>query len=352
MALGWNNFDSIVFLEQFNNGYPMTIKDMVANFDVVNEHKKGDGADKLATITCHDTAPLPAGRAGVIGGDNPKWCNKPEFAINRPLIHLPKIGDTADRVYNRIIPATNGDCKLVTYPGSQYFESYKVTLTGLPSAIACGLNNLVNLDGTEVPVNGDQPGGTDGSQSTDGQGGAIVKAQPPALFKPLAQTDYAYIFHGSDQPFCLPPAVAGAYRRIGKLCKTTGDPTKKSDQLETYKTGWYGINANRDGQSRFNISAPNDGPDPVCCLFTEPSFRGDVWCVGVGGGDILPQWKDKPQSISCHAGGQVWLYADDYNDEGEVLIRGNVEDLKDEPYGPDKRFFSKNVRALWVLSGN
>jgi hypothetical protein len=85
MALGLNNFDSIVFLEQFNNGYPMTIKDMAANFYVVNEHKKGDGADKLATITCHNTAPFPVGRSGVIGGDNPKWCNKPEFAINRSV---------------------------------------------------------------------------------------------------------------------------------------------------------------------------------------------------------------------------------------------------------------------------
>jgi hypothetical protein len=310
---------------------------------------------------------------------------------HRPLFHLPKIDDTADRVYNRIIPAPNGDCKLVTYPGSQYFESYNVTLTGLPSAIACGLNNLVNLDGTEVPINGDQPGGTDGSQSTDGQGGAVVKAPPPAPFKSLAQTDYACIFHGSDQPFCLPPGtyhkqsglgfevndidsltlpLSGGWslsthwqamqdyrstrpgRQVEHTYSVNQDPTKKSNQLETYKTDWYGINANRDGQSRFHISAPNDGPDPVCCLFTEPSFGGDVWCVGVGGGDILPQWKDKPQSVSCHAGGQVWLYADHYNDEGGVLIRGNVEDLKDEPYGPDKGSFSKNVKAMWVLPGN
>jgi len=85
MALGMNNFDSIVFLEQFNDGYPMTIKDMAANFYVVDENKKGDGADKLATITCHNTAPHAAGRAGMIGGDKPEWCNKPEFAINRSV---------------------------------------------------------------------------------------------------------------------------------------------------------------------------------------------------------------------------------------------------------------------------
>lgn len=310
---------------------------------------------------------------------------------HRQLINLPKIGHTADNVFNRIIPAPNGDCKLVAYPGSQYFSEYNVTLTGLPSAIACGLNHLVTLDSTEVPVEGDKPGGTDGSGSTDGQGGAVVKAPPPAPFKPLAQTGYACIFHGKGHPFCLPPGTYSRQSGLGFEVKDVDsltlplsggwslsthweaipqprsprpaphvdqtytvnqDPTKGSNQLESYKTDWQGIDANRDGTSTFHISAPNDGPDPVCCLFTEPSFGGNVWCAGVGGGDILPQWKDKPQSVSCHGGGQIWLYADHYNDAGGVLIRGNVADLKDEPYGTETGSFSKNVKALWVIPGD
>lgn len=74
------NFDAVVFLAHFNDGYPMTIKDMAANFYVVDEKKKGDGADKFATITCH---PKPPSRLG--GGDKPGWCDKPEFAINRSV---------------------------------------------------------------------------------------------------------------------------------------------------------------------------------------------------------------------------------------------------------------------------
>jgi len=34
-----------------------------------------------------------------------------------------------------------------------------------------------------------------------------------------------------------------------------------------------------------------------------------------------------------------------------ALVKGNVEDLKDEPYGKDKGTFSKNVKALWVSKG-
>ena len=83
MAMGMNNFDSIVFLTQFNRGYAMSIPEMAAAFYVVDETKPGDGGDKMATITCHNNKGTPAGRAGIIGADNPKLCNNPAFAINR-----------------------------------------------------------------------------------------------------------------------------------------------------------------------------------------------------------------------------------------------------------------------------
>ena len=77
-----------------------------------------------------------------------------------------------------------------------------------------------------------------------------------------------------------------------------------------------GVNPNADGESAFTIEAPNGGPNLVCCLFSDVQFRDNVWCVGVGGGDTLPQWKNVAQSISCHAGGNVWLYAEEYGDAG------------------------------------
>ena len=110
------------------------------------------------------------------------------------------------------------------------------------------------------------------------------------------------------------------------------------------------IEDNRDGQAKLTVIGPTDGPDPVCSLFTKPSFGGNVWCMGEGVGDVLPQWKDQAESMSCHNGGQMWPYGKGYGDAGTVFIKSNVEDLKDEPYGDGKDTFSKKVRALWVSS--
>ena len=312
----------------------------------------------------------------------------------REMIHLPNIGETADKVFNRIIPAENGDCKLIAHPGDAFFPDYGVTLNGLPSAIACDLTAAINVQGTAVPIEGDTNGqkpqtGSDPGQSTDGQGGAQVAPPPKAPFKALDPKGYVCLSHGTDGPFCLPP---GTYRKqsglgfeikdVDGLTLPPGgwsfevhwknapqyrsprpqgytdhvytknqDPNKKSDELESFKNDMDAIDNNRDGESTFAIKGPDDGPDPVCCLFSGIQFGGNVWCIGVGGGDTLPQWKDVPQSVSCHNGGNVWLYAEEYGDAGAALVKGNVEDLTNEPYGNDKDTFSKNVKALWVVKG-
>ena len=92
--------------------------------------------------------------------------------LPREMIHLPNINDTADKIFTRIIPAPNGDCKLIAYPGDQYFPNYNFTMNGLPSAITCGLTAAINVTGTAVSVEGDTNGqkpqtGSDPSQSTD-----------------------------------------------------------------------------------------------------------------------------------------------------------------------------------------
>lgn len=412
MALGMNNFDSIVFLTNFNDGYAMSIPDIAKKFYVIDEKKNGDGVDKVATITCHNEKGVPGGRAGIIGADSPKVCNNPEFKINRyrssqmglteailtlifrQLVHLPHLDQTADKVFNRIIPAPNGDCKLIAYPGDANFPDYQMTLTGLSSAIPCGLTAAINVDGTAVPIEGDSNGqkpqtGSDPGQSTNNQGGAFVAPPSKKPFKPLDPNGYACIFKSGNGPFCLPPGTYSKQSGLGFEIKEVDSlslppggwslavhwksvPAYRSPRPQGYTDTEYkdneaprkdkkasdglkmdmdAINTNTDGEASFTIKAPNDGPDPVCCLFTEPHFKGDVWCVGVGGDDILHQWKDKAQSVSCHNGGNVWLYAKEYGDAGGALIKGNVDDLKDEPYGNDHGSFSKNVKALWVLKG-
>ena len=302
----------------------------------------------------------------------------------RQLITLPNIDVTADKVFNRIIPAPNGDCKLVAHPGDAVFSDYNVTMNGLPSAIACGLTADTQIQqGTTVTV------GSDPANSTDGQGGAYVAPPPATPFKSLDPSGYVCLSHDTDPPFCLPPGTYQKQSGLGFEIKNVDglslppggwslgthwedapqprdprpqgftdhvytdnqDPTKSSDELTAYKFDMGAIDENRDGKASFNITGPNDGPDSVCCLFSGTQFGGNVWCVGVGGGDTLPQWKDVAQSVSCHNGGNVWLYAQSYGDTGGALVQGNVEDLSNEPYGNNQGTFSSNVKALWVLKG-
>lgn len=82
-SLKMNNFDTIAFMIQFNNGYAMSIKDMAAAFYVVNENKPGDGDDNIATIECDNHKGTQAGRAGMVGGDSSKVCARPSFHIKR-----------------------------------------------------------------------------------------------------------------------------------------------------------------------------------------------------------------------------------------------------------------------------
>lgn len=50
------------------------------------------------------------------------------------------INETASSVFNRIIPAPGGDCKLIdAASNAQSFPLYNLTITGLPVSIACKL---------------------------------------------------------------------------------------------------------------------------------------------------------------------------------------------------------------------
>lgn len=306
-------------------------------------------------------------------------------------IYLPVLNDTADKVLPRIIPAPNGDCKLITHPDDEFFPDYNLTMNGLPSAIACGLTAAINVTGTAISVEGDNNAETphlisDPNQSTD-QGTHFVAPPPKAPFKPLASTDYVCIGHGADPPFCLPPGScqkqsgmgfnikdvdtltlpsrewsltthwkhlhqsfeAGPAKDTEKTFTTNQDPKKKSKELSSFKDQMDAIDVNLDGEAYFRISGPNDGPDPVCCLFSEPNFSGNVWCMGVGGEDVLPQWKDKASSVSCHGEGEAYPFAKEYGDGAELHIAGNAEDLSGHPFGNGT--ITNKVKALWVTKG-
>jgi len=66
----------------------------------------------------------------------------------------------------------------------------------------------------------------------------------------------------------------------------------KSTQYKEFISDISAIDTNLNGAATFTLLGPNDGADPVCCLFTQPKLGGNVWCMSVGGGNALPQWKD------------------------------------------------------------
>jgi len=141
----WNYFDAIAFLIHFNKGYPMIIPDMATAFQF------NGTVGALAVFDCHNGKWVLIGHSAAAGwdGDNPKWCNHPQFSISRDFT-LPVTNETASSVFDRIVPAPGGDCKLVdAASNAQSFPFYNLTITGLPVSIAC--NSTASSSGSTLP---------------------------------------------------------------------------------------------------------------------------------------------------------------------------------------------------------
>ncbi|KAL9126922.1 MAG: hypothetical protein Q9217_004098 [Psora testacea] len=131
------------------------------------------------------------------------------------------------------------------------------------------------------------------------------------------------------------------------------DPQKPSDQLEKFKSDMKAVDRNEDGPALFTVAGPGNGPDPVYCLFSNVRFGGRVWCIGIGAGNVLLQWKNKAQSVSCHNGGRVWLFAVPYGDKdfkkSSALVEGNVQNLKELPHGRIRRHLMRRSRVFGFI---
>lgn len=128
------------------------------------------------------------------------------YEVQRKLIHLPKIGESADKVFKRIIGSdeskADADCKIVWYQGHQEFKDYDLFVTGFPVAIACGIPKYWDLDGAGKkyePV-------SDGEDSTNGMNGAgYIKPPEAKAFKTLGRDYLCFQADGKDPEICLPP---------------------------------------------------------------------------------------------------------------------------------------------------
>ena len=248
-ALGMENYDAVVFLLKFNQGYPMSIPNIAKAFTMLDAPPSGDSiqttviggslaANAVASIECNNKPGAPSKYGWE--GDKPDLCNHPKFSINRSLITLPIINQTADKVYNRIIPAPNGDCKIVVFPETQAYPDYNMTITGAAASIACGLNPSTNVNGTVMTV-------SSGNTSTSGQNGASVPAPPSTPFAPITK----------DEAVCL-----GFSNTANTLCLTNGTYTNQDGGL-----GFNSVYVN-------SVTVPNSKFSLITKFTTLPGLHG------------------------------------------------------------------------------
>ena len=87
---------------------------------------------------------------------------------------------------------------------------------------------------------------------------------------------------------------------------------------------------------------------PAACLFSLPNFSGQVFCLGLGGGNLSATQSNTAQSVLLFGGATAYLFAESgYADGSETAVSADVADLKSEPYGVDESF-SQRVKAVWI----
>ena len=391
LVFGWNNFDSIAFLINYNQGYAMTLSEIATSFyNVDDPANKGKGTQQIATIKCNNNP----GRANAFGGwqgDDPSKCNRPTFQLNRDLITLPILNQPASLIYNRIIPAPGGDCKLINDAANALtVPEYNMTITGQPVAIACNLSAAEIISGTVIPLDpsNHQPATniSSGNSSTDGQNGHQIAVPPPTPFQNnLINSTNGVCLSGSGGSMCLaqgtydiqrgsqnfdsskvdtvtvPPSGGSiSWYEIGQSSPHSG-PTRT---LRNYTTDQsppqskFFANAMSSAPTAgangygapFNISTGSIPSPPLICLFTKTDHNGDVGCYGPGGGNVSESMSGKAKSIAVKGGATAVIYAESYGDVGGAVVTSDVMDLSQEVYGSGGDF-SERIVAMWVCEG-
>ena len=303
LTMKWEYFDAVAFLLWANEGFPMTIPDIAVAFGNASSFDKDVSATAVVQITCgnfvnsHLGGQDRSGRVTWSGTDN-NLCNTPKFHLNRDLIMLPNINQTAAEIYNQIIggPGGGGSCKIIdNADNSVTVPNYGITVQGLPVAIACGINasipgeNVVsgssatstaianstlvasaaasatvgastsNNDTVILPA-----GSSPGSLSTDGRSGeGYIPPPPPAPFANSLNPSNSACFTASNLPnyACLPNGTydrqAGTFNfygsKVNGLYMAPG--TVLNYQYETRSRNWV----NHHGVSiSSNQSSPSD----------------------------------------------------------------------------------------------
>lgn len=383
-VFGWDYFDAIAFLINYNSGYPMTIPDMAKSFQF------NGTAGAIAVVDCHNGKWVHVSTHSVTAywtGDDPKWCNHPQFSMSRDF-QLPVLNQIASDVFNRIIPAPNGDCKLIdSASNAQGYPGYNITVSGLPVSIACNLTASTNPALTTVDPNAIPNANTTGTDtdtstnaspsgaSTDNQGGAFIQPPDPVAFATAFDTTNSVCVSGTGNTFCLPngtysvPTGLFGYSFSGanavsmpaagcNITLETSQPTKS-----TFTTSQTAGDApftsalaslvksskNKNPAPTYSVFVPASITiPPAACFFTQTQYLGDVFCFGPGGANFSGTEANVARSVAVYGGATAWVYAAYYGDTGGQKIAADVPDLGTEPYGTGGNF-SERVVGAWII---
>ena len=388
LVFGWNNFDSVAFLIQYNKGYAITLPELASNFYNIDDPKNsGDGSDQIATMKCNNVRGTSNAYGGWDGSD-PSKCASPTFQLNRALITLPVINETADKIYDRIIPNPGGDCKLINNAANDMnIPEYNLTIRGQPVAIACNLSASEVVDGTVIPLDptSDQKptNVSSANSSTDGLAGHQISVPAPVPFTALLNSTSALCLNGQGGVLCLPAGTYDVQRgtlgftssMIDTLTMPVGASIRwweigpstphsgPSKQLISFKTNQTADNpafakamaaapkmGADGGGSAWNASLPDIPVPPVMCLFTQSNHFGDVRCYGPGGGPLESDIVNRTESIAVHGNATAEIYAQEYGDAGGAFVTTDIMDLTEEIYGESN--FNQRIVALRVCDGS
>ena len=296
-------FDIIVLLMTTNGGRPLSIIDMSFHFPVKDYTKPNWTFNQPTYIDC-GRAPPPQPLPGYGGQSIPGYhvdlapasgydCPKPKFYLNRTLITLNALNSTADKIYDRIIPAPGGDCNLLSDPtDGQDVPFVNVKYTGQPVGIECnltldgtvGLDPTLNLYSTNpdshLNVTTYSPGTVlvynpitnassnhtlPGSKTAIPNNSSTVSSAPPPLkTQHTVSTDNSTIRGYRTPP---PPTSFLAYNSSNSMCFTKPDASLCLPN-GTYETGngdlgflirtSTGLSLNAGGALRFSYPASYD----------------------------------------------------------------------------------------------
>ena len=341
-------------------------------------------AGSIAVMDCHNGKweTIGAHGAGTIG-DNPKYCNHPQFCMGRDF-ELPVINDTAASVFNRIIPAPGGDCKLVdAASNAQSFPDYGLTVSGLPVSIACNITasttgNWSSVDpgsfanSSNIKSNNVSPA----NSSTNNEGGAYIAPPAPVPFAVAFNATNSVCVSNSSNTFCLPNGTYDKPTGMFGYTMTAANAVTLCEGCSISLQNYYTLRADAKPQLRtfntsqaassssftaaiknfnveyradqFFVNIPDTVPvPPSACFYTKTQYLGDLFCIGPGGANFTGNGIHSVQSVAVFGGATVWIYAKSYGDAGGARLTTSVADLSTEPYGTGGDFLKKTV-AAWI----